>query len=196
MPYISEGGQKFTSHHVVSPLENVSNSCQVCHRQETERLVRDVYERQDKILQIRSELEKLLVRAHLEAKAAWDYGAKEEQMKDILTDIRHAQWRWDYATASHGASFHSPVEVSRIISTGIVIAQDARVRLARLLASMGHNAEIPYPDIETKAKAQAFIGLKMEQLNSEKQEFLKTIVPKWIEEGKEREKSHQVETMN
>jgi nitrite reductase (cytochrome c-552) len=196
MPYISEGGQKFTSHHVVSPLESVSTSCQVCHRQETERLVRDVYERQDKILQIRNELEILLVRAHIEAKAAWDYGAKEEQMKEILKDIRHAQWRWDYSAASHGASFHSPVEVSRIISTGINIAQDARIKLARLLATMGHNLEIPYPAIETKTKAQAFIGLNMEQLNSEKQEFLRTIVPKWIEEAKEREKKYPTEAKN
>jgi nitrite reductase (cytochrome c-552) len=196
MPYISEGGQKFTSHHVVSPLKNISISCQVCHRQETERLVADVYERQDKILQNRNELEKLLVCAHVEAKAAWDYGAKEEQMKEILTDIRHAQWRWDYASASHGTSFHSPVEVSRIISTGIELAQDARIKLARLLASMGHNEEIPYPNIETKMKAQKYIGLNVEQLNSEKQEFLKTIVPKWIEEGKEREKTYPVQTMN
>ena len=42
MPYISEGGQKFTSHHIVSPLKNVSNSCQVCHREETEHQVRCV----------------------------------------------------------------------------------------------------------------------------------------------------------
>ncbi len=35
MPFMSEGGQKFTDHHVQSPLNNVANSCQVCHREET-----------------------------------------------------------------------------------------------------------------------------------------------------------------
>ncbi|MCK4748352.1 MAG: ammonia-forming cytochrome c nitrite reductase subunit c552, partial [Bacteroidales bacterium] len=33
MPYHSEGGMKYTDHWIRSPLSNVSNSCQVCHRQ-------------------------------------------------------------------------------------------------------------------------------------------------------------------
>jgi nitrite reductase (cytochrome c-552) len=196
MPYISEGGQKFTSHHVTSPLENISVSCQVCHRQETERLLQDVYDRQDNIIQNRNELEKLLVRAHIEAKTAWEYGAKEEQMKEILQDIRHAQWRWDYSAASHGASFHAPVEIGRIISTGITNAQEARLKLSRLLASLGHNEEIPYPDIDTKAKAQVLIGIDINKLNSEKQEFLKSVITKWTEEASEREKKYSTELVN
>ncbi len=196
MPYISEGGQKFTSHHVTSPLLNVSNSCQVCHRQETDQLVRDVYDRQDKILQVRDTLEVLLVRAHTEAKKAWDLGANEKQMKPILMDIRHAQWRWDYIAASHGASVHAPVEVGRIISTGISIAQDARLKLARVLADLGYNKEIAYPDITTKAKAQEYIGLDLRTLNSEKQKFIETVIPQWIIQAEEREKTYPIETMN
>ena len=196
MPYISEGGQKFTSHHVVSPLQNVSTSCQVCHRQETEELVHDVYERQDKIIQNRDKLEELLVRAHVEAKTAWEYGANDAQMNDILQDIRHAQWRWDYTAASHGASFHSPVETGRIIASGITIAQEARLKLSRLLASLGHNEEVPYPDISTKASAQTYIGLDMKKLNQEKQEFLQTILPEWIKKAEERENQYPVETLN
>ncbi|NJK84605.1 MAG: ammonia-forming cytochrome c nitrite reductase [Bacteroidales bacterium] len=187
MPYKSEGGQKFTDHHIQSPLNNIANSCQVCHREEATRLVADVYSHQDRIIENRNSLEEILVRAHIEAKHAWENGAKEEQMKEILTLIRHAQWRWDFAAASHGASFHAPVEISRIIGTGIVKAQDARVKLARLLAGLGVQEEIPYPDISTKAKAQEFIGLNMKQLTAEKEEFMKTLVPLWIEKAKERE---------
>ena len=102
MPYKSEGGLKFTDHHVQSPLNNMANSCQVCHREETLRLVEDVYSRQDAIIENRDHLEELIVRAHVEAKLAWDLGANEEQMKEILTLLRHSQWRWDYAAASHG----------------------------------------------------------------------------------------------
>jgi nitrite reductase (cytochrome c-552) len=191
MPFISEGGQKFTSHHIQSPLNNISNSCQVCHREETDRLILDVYSRQDKIIENRNILETLLVRSHLEAKTAWDKGATEAEMKEILTDIRHAQWRWDFAAAGHGNSFHSPVETGRIISGGISIAQDARIKLARLLASKGYNEEIPYPDISTKLKAQEFIGLDMKQLNEEKSVFLETVVPDWIKKGKERENAYK-----
>jgi nitrite reductase (cytochrome c-552) len=190
MPYKSEGGQKFTDHKMQSPLNNVANSCQVCHREEASTLMLNVYERQDKIIENRDKLEELIVRTHLEAKKAWELGATDDQMKNILQGIRHAQWRWDYAAASHGASFHSPVEVGRVISTGITIAQETRIELARLLAKLGFNEELPYPDISTKAKAQEFIGLDMKKLNAEKQEFLNTVVPEWMKEAKEREATY------
>lgn len=179
MPFISEGGQKFTDHHIQSPLNNVANSCQVCHREETAELIKNVYERQTMIIENRNKLEEILVHAHVEAKAAWDYGAAEEQMQEILMDIRHAQWRWDYAAAAHGASFHSPVEIGRVVGQGLAIAQEARVKLARVLAALGHNKPVPYPDISTKAKAQEYIGLPMEELREEKEEFLETVVPDW-----------------
>jgi nitrite reductase (cytochrome c-552) len=187
MPYKSEGGQKFTDHHIQSPLNNVEASCAVCHREKTLTLIKDVNDRQDKIIGNRNKLEELLVRAHLEATKAWDLGATEDQMKAILMDIRHAQWRWDYSAASHGASFHAPVETGRIIAAGIDIAQEARIKLARLLASLGYNQEVPYPDIETKAKAQEFLGLDMKKLYEDKKVFLETVVPVWDQKARERE---------
>lgn len=195
MPYMSEGGLKYTDHHIQSPLNNVANSCQVCHREEEAILIKNVYDRQDKIIENRDKLEELLVHAHVEAGKAWEMGASEEQMKDILIDIRHAQWRWDYVAASHGASFHAPVESGRVIATGIATAQEARLKLARLLARMGQYDEVPYPDIATKAKAQAFIGLDINKLNAEKQEFLTTLLPKWMEIATEREKNYDVNVM-
>ncbi len=165
-------------------------SCAVCHREKTMTLIKNVYDRQDKIIQNRDRLEELLVRAHVEAKKAWDLGASEEQMKSILMDIRHAQWRWDYAAASHGASFHAPVETGRVVATGISIAQEARIKLARLMASLGFNEEVPYPDIETKEKAQAFIGLDMAKLNEEKDIFLRDVVPQWDSLAAIREKGY------
>lgn len=192
MPFMSEGGQKFTDHHIQSPLNNIANSCQVCHREETQKLITDVYTRQDKIKENRDILETLLVRCHVEAKTAWDKGATEEQMKDILQDIRHAQWRWDFSSAGHGNSFHSPVEIERVISGGIAIAQESRVKMARLLASLGYNKEIDYPEISTKAKAQEYIGLDMKKLKAEKKIFIETVLPEWNKAGKEREKTYDL----
>src|SRR5699024_11514894 len=116
-----------------------------------------------------------------------ELGATEEQMYDILMDIRHAEWRWDFTAASHGASFHAPVEVGRVLATGLNEAQEARVKLARLLASLGHYEPVPMPDISTKAKAQAYIGLDMEELHAEKDNFKENVLPKWLEEARERE---------
>jgi nitrite reductase (cytochrome c-552) len=193
MPFKSEGGQKFTDHHMQSPLNDISSSCQVCHREDTERLVEDVYSRQDRIIENRDKLEELIVRAHVEAKFAWDQGATEEQMKDILMDIRHAQWRWDYAAASHGGSFHSPVETGRVISTGITVAQEARLKLSRLLAKeFGFTDEVPYPDITTKAKAQEYIGLDEPAMKAKKKIFMEKVVPLWDEKAAKREAEYIV----
>ena len=190
MPYKSEGGQKFTDHHIQSPLNNIANSCQVCHREEAATLLANVYERQDKIIENRNKLEELLVRAHVEAKKAWDLGATETEMKLILSDIRKSQWRWDFAAASHGASFHAPLEIGRVISNGITYAQEARIKLARVLASKGFNKEVPYPDITTKAKAQQYIGLDMATLVKDKETFKKTTLVEWMNKAKERESKY------
>lgn len=190
MPYHSEGGQKFTNHHMTSPLKYVESSCQVCHRQSEETLFKNVFDRQEKLIEIRDKAEELIVRAHVEAKAAWDAGATEEEMKDILYLIRASQWYWDFAAASHGGSFHSPVETGRVIGKAIDQAQEARVMLARVLSAYGMNEEIPYPDIETKAKAQAFIGLPVEKMQVEKDEFMVTVVPEWMKKAEAREATY------
>jgi len=195
MPYRNEGGQKFTDHKIVSPLANVSSTCQVCHREETEELVKNVYERQDKIKSSRDQLETLLVQAHVEAGKAWDLGAIDQEMAAPLDDIRKAQWRWDFVAASHGASFHSPIESARILADGINMAQEARLKLARILAAKGFNEQVPYPDIETKAKAQEYVGLDMEKLNSQKEQFMEEVVPQWIKKAEEREKTYKTKNL-
>jgi nitrite reductase (cytochrome c-552) len=192
MPYMSEGGQKYSDHHMQSPLNNIANSCQVCHRESEEELIEFVYDKMDKVIEQRDELEIMLVQAHAEAGEAWKYGATDQQMKDILHLLRHAQFRWDYAAAAHGAAFHNSLETLRVISTGMKDAQDARVKLAVLLINLEAPYPVPYPDIETKAKAQQYIGLNMDKLNSEKQEFLKTILPEWLKKAQDREAKLEV----
>jgi nitrite reductase (cytochrome c-552) len=190
MPYRSQGGVKFTDHHIQSPLNHVANSCQVCHREETAQLIADVYERQTKIKENSTLLELLLVKTHLEAEFAWKLGATQDQMKEILQYIRHAQWRWDYSVAGHGNSFHAPLETSRLLASGIHLTQEARIHLSRTLAQLGHLGEVPLPDISTKDKAQAYIGLNMPVRRAAKQEFLETVVPRWLQEAQKREATY------
>lgn len=187
MPYKSEGGVKFTDHHIQSPLNNVANSCQVCHREETSRLVKDVYERQDRIEELRRIAEKALAAAHIEAKTAWDNGATEAQMKKALTLIRHAQWRWDWVAAANGLGFHSPVEAMRVLGTSIAKAEEARRELGIILVKLNVPYPVPMPDLSTKEKAQTYIGLDMDKFTKGKEEFLKTTVVQWDEDAKKRQ---------
>jgi len=178
MPFIAEGGVKYTSHHVQSPLNMISSTCAVCHRQSEEELLNNVYERQDKIAALRNHLEEILVSAHYEAKAAWDAGITEDAMKPALSLIRQSQWRWDFCAASHGGSFHAPVEMASILGNGLMKGLEARIELAKLLASKGVD-RVMIPDISSKSGAQKAIGLDMEGLIRQKEEFKKEILPTW-----------------
>lgn len=184
MPYMSEGGVKFSDHHIQSPLAFMDRTCQTCHRESEEVLRNNVYDRQRKANEIRNKLEKELAAAHIEAKYAWDNGATESAMAPVLKYIRQSQWRWDYAVASHGGSFHAPQEVTRILSIGLERAMQARLEVAKVLARMGHTEDVPMPDISTKAKAQEYIGLDMADYEAKKVQFLETIVPEWIKTAK------------
>ncbi len=184
MPYKQEGGVKFSDHQIMSPLAKIDRTCQTCHRQDAEVLRQNVYDRQAKCNEVRNRAEQELARAHFEAKYIIDKGATEAEMKPIQALLRKSQWRWDYAIASHGATFHAPQEVIRLLSHSVDYAQQARLLIARVAARQGLIGDIPVPDYSTKAKAQAAIGLDMNTLNSKKQKFLQSVVPKWIDEAK------------
>lgn len=183
MPYKAEGGIKYSDHQIVSPLKNVSSTCQTCHRDSEENLVKYVVEYQDKALEIRNRIEIELCKAHIMAKTAWDNGAVEAKMQSALKLIRQAQWRWDFVAASHGGSFHAPVETQRILAHSLDRSLQAQLELQRVLFSLGV-AQVEMPDISTKSKAQAYIGLDMQKLEGDKDKWIKSVLPTWIEEAK------------
>lgn len=182
MPYVTVGGVKHSDHQAQSPLNNINKSCQVCHRESEEELKQNVYSNQDKIFELKMIAEDTLVKAHIDAKTAWDNGATEKEMQEILKLIRHAQWRWDFAVASHGASAHAPTEIARILGTSIQKSGEARRLLSEFLTIK--NVKTKYPDISTKEKAQEYIGLDIKALEKEKAEFKETILPEWDKKAK------------
>lgn len=183
MPYMAEGGIKYSNHQIMSPLANVSNTCQTCHRDSEENLKNYVYQYQDKALEIRDRIEKELSKAHIMAKTAWDKGASDSEMAASLKLLRQAQWRWDFAVASHGSSFHAPVETQRILAHSLDRTMQAQLELQKVLFSHGVN-DVQMPDISTKDKAQMYIGLDMKTLKDKKENWIKTEVPQWIEKAK------------
>lgn len=186
MPYKSQGGIKYTDHHISSPLANMNNTCQVCHRESEGVLTQNVYERQDYVFDLRNKLEKQLAKVHFQAKFLWDNGAQEASMKPILQLIRKSQWRWDYITASHGASFHAPIESQRVLADGLYYAMLAETNMNSLTDKMKITATFAMPDISTKAKAQTAIGLDMAKEHAAKEQFIKNVVPQWLQKARQK----------
>ncbi|MFC1519630.1 ammonia-forming nitrite reductase cytochrome c552 subunit [Pseudomonadota bacterium] len=193
MPRVAKenGKGKFTDHKVGNPFDRFDDTCATCHKGKTkEFMVEITRENQKSVTEIKLRAETQLVHAHFEAGAAWDAGATEAEMKPILTDIRHSQWRWDFATASHGVAAHAPAEALRILGGAVDKAADARIKLAQLLAAKGVKMPIAIPDISTKAKAQQALGMDMDKMNADKQKFLKDLVPQWDAEAEKREATY------
>ncbi|SQI44193.1 Cytochrome c-552 precursor [Leminorella richardii] len=185
MPKVQNAdGKLYTDHKIGNPFDRFSESCSSCHTQSKQQLQDVVASRKEAVRELKKKAERQLVHAHFEAKAAWDAGATEEEMKPILQDIRHAQWRWDYAIASHGIHMHAPEVGLKVLGTSLDKSAEARTKLARLLATKGITAPVALPDLSTKADAQKALGMDMQKLESEKQEFLKTRVVEWDNEAK------------
>ena len=185
MPYVREGGVKYSSHKVGSPLDNIGNTCLNCHKgteQEFREEVKVKLARKDELAR---QATAVIAKAHLEAAKAWELGATEEEMKPAQQDIRSAQWRWDFAVASHGAFFHAPEEILRTLANAIKMGQDARLKLRVVLAK--HNAaDYEAPEFATKEAAQQHIGIDMAKEISEKKTFLNTLKQEWYKKAEEK----------
>lgn len=153
MPYRTEGGVKFTDHHVQSPLLNIANSCAVCHRWSEDDVRTRVEGMQTKVSDAMVQAEEALVHAHFDVAAAKQAGASDDDLKAARSLIRDAQFRWDYVSATNGMGFHSPQESMRLLGEAANLAQQARVDAARLLGRLGVTAAPRYPDVSTRQKA-------------------------------------------
>ncbi len=178
MPSSVEDGETYTNHNIQNPLDDIDNTCLSCHDQSEEEfrtVVEQKLQRKEQLMEIAMDN---LAKAHLEAGKAWELGATEEDMADILQDIRHGQWRWDYSIASHASFFHAPEETLRLLAVSNELAQTARLKLVKVLAKYGDIAYMA-PDFTTKEKAQALAGVPLAKLVEEKKRFKATLVKEW-----------------
>ncbi len=157
MPYKSEGGIKYTDHQVRSPLYNVANSCQVCHRWSQDEVWARVTKIQDNNQELLARAEEAITAAHLEIGDAMKLGATDAELEQPRKLVSTAQMYWDYVAANNGMGFHAPQECARVLGKAIDIAQKCRIATGRVRAKYGAVQELTLPDISSKEKAQAYI---------------------------------------
>jgi len=159
MPYRSEGGVKYTNHHVQSPLLNIAESCGVCHRWSEQEIRTRVEGIQKKVADARIRAEDAIVAGHFDIAACVQAKASDESLTEARQLLRRGQFFWDFTAASNGMGFHSPQEAMRILSRATQDAQQARLLCARILAAKSVTAAPNYPEINTREKARA-VGQK------------------------------------
>ncbi|MCG9895404.1 MAG: ammonia-forming cytochrome c nitrite reductase subunit c552 [Fimbriimonadaceae bacterium] len=157
MPYKTEGGVKFTDHQIQSPLLNVANSCQVCHRWDEKQVKDRIFGMQDKHKEVMHRAEKSLIALHFEIGDAASKGATDAQLEQVRKQVSLAQMYWDYVSANNGMGFHAPQESARVLAKANDIAMEARLAVQQIRMGMGLTAAVVLPDFSTKEKAQSTI---------------------------------------
>lgn len=155
MAYTTEGAEKFSSHHLRSPLADISNTCSVCHRWSESDVRARVESIQDKVREGRDKAEHALAMAHFDIAACMQAGASDEELKEVRELLRYGQMYWDFIAAANGMGFHSPQESQRVLAVALEKGAEVRRQCGKILAKHGYTEEVIYPDFSTKELAQA-----------------------------------------
>jgi nitrite reductase (cytochrome c-552) len=132
MPYTREGGVKISDHWVRSPLFNISQACQQCHRWSDEELRQRVITIQDRTVHLLRKSEAAILDAIDAIKQAMAAGATDEQLKQARHLHRRAQFRWDFVASENSMGFHSPQEAARVLGDSIDFARQAQIAALRV----------------------------------------------------------------
>jgi nitrite reductase (cytochrome c-552) len=131
MPYVREGAIKVSNHHVRSPLLNVAQSCQTCHRIPEKEIMARALTVQNRNAALLTRAEEATVALIHAIGAAQKAGATDEQLKTARELHRKAQWRLDFVAAENSMGFHAPQEAARILGEAIDYARQGEIAVAK-----------------------------------------------------------------
>ncbi len=135
MPYVREGAVKISDHWLRSPLANVNQACQTCHKQDEEVLVDRILTIQNRTAQLLRLSEEAIIDAIDAIVAAQAAGATDEQLEQARYFHRQASLRWDFVSSENSTGFHSPQEAARVLAMAIDYARQAQLAAERLTAN-------------------------------------------------------------
>ncbi len=135
MPYKRVGALKVSDHQVRSPLLNINNACQTCHRMPEDELKARCEKIQDNFTQMKDVALNGLMDLIDSIKAAQSAGVAETQLKTARDFHRKASFLIDFVEAENSTSFHAPQEAARILVLALDHIRHGQLALAPTLAA-------------------------------------------------------------
>lgn len=127
MPYVREGAVKTSSHHVRSPLLNVAQSCQTCHRVSEKEILARAESIQDRNADLLRRGEAAVMALIVRLAEAKSGGADDAALAKARQLQRKAQWRLDFISAENSTGFHASQEAARILAEAIDYARQGEL---------------------------------------------------------------------
>lgn len=131
MPYRREGALKITDHHVRSPLLNINNACQTCHKWPEEELKARIEIIQDRTFRMRNLAMDALMDLIADIKNAKTAGKTDADIEPAQSFQRKAQFYLDFVEAENSTGFHAPQEALRILGESINFSRQGQMALRK-----------------------------------------------------------------
>jgi nitrite reductase (cytochrome c-552) len=119
MPYERRGALKISNHHVRSPLLNIDQACQTCHKISEEELRERVYTIQDRTFQTRNLAIDALLDLVRGIERVRGSDTTDPNVVKAQRYQRAAQFFADFVEAENSMGFHADQEAVRILGNSI-----------------------------------------------------------------------------
>lgn len=130
MPYKREGAMKISDHHVQSPLLNINQSCQTCHKADEAELKFRVETIQTRTFELRNLAMDALLDVINELQKAKDAARPDAELALARDYQRKAQFYLDFVEAENSMGFHAPAEAARILGESMNFSRLALMALS------------------------------------------------------------------
>ena len=140
MPYERTGAMKISNHHVRSPLLNINQACQVCHKASEEELKFRVETIQERTYNMRNLAMDALMDLINEIQTAKNSGRTDAELAQARNFQRKAQFYLDFVEAENSMGFHAPEEAVRILGESINFTRLGQVALRGPLSAHAQQA--------------------------------------------------------
>ena len=151
MPYKRVGALKVSDHHVRSPLLNIANACQSCHRVAEDELKARAETIQDRNFEMRNRAMDALVELIGDIKTAKEHGADETRLAAARDFQRKAQFLLDFVEAENSMGFHAPQESARVLDQSLDLIRRGQLALRDGISAVPTSATIspalPHADV-------------------------------------------------
>jgi nitrite reductase (cytochrome c-552) len=129
MPYMRVGALKISDHHVRSPLLNINNACQTCHKASEQELKDRVETIQTRTFEMRNTAMDALIDLVNDIKIAKEGGASDADLEEARDYQRRAQFLLDFVEAENSMGFHADQEAVRMLGQSINFSRLGQVSL-------------------------------------------------------------------
>lgn len=148
MPYMRVGGLKISDHHVRSPLLNINNSCQTCHKAPEAELLARAERIQDKTAEMKDKALGALMELIDALAAAKERGVAEGALEAARVAQRRATFLIDFVEAENSTGFHAPQEAARVLFTAMDHLRQGQMALTQPADALPAPASEAAPAVE------------------------------------------------